>query len=85
MQSDAGSLPCFQIRQLHRPSDVPDHGLLCDILWSDPDEVSLINSIYCLLLSQGFHPVILYDLKRKKWPEIETEDSGNLFCWSRPS
>ncbi|BFZ17850.1 hypothetical protein BsWGS_20888 [Bradybaena similaris] len=27
-----------QIRQLHRPSDVPDHGLLCDILWSDPDE-----------------------------------------------
>ncbi|XP_055876421.1 uncharacterized protein LOC106075636 isoform X2 [Biomphalaria glabrata] len=27
-----------QIRHLHRPSDVPDHGLLCDILWSDPDE-----------------------------------------------
>ena len=29
-----------QIRNLHRPTDVPDHGLLCDILWSDPDEVS---------------------------------------------
>ncbi|KAG7968956.1 hypothetical protein I3843_07G006100 [Carya illinoinensis] len=26
-----------QIRELPRPSDVPDSGLLCDLLWSDPD------------------------------------------------
>lgn len=26
-----------QIRRLPRPSDVPDEGLLCDLLWSDPD------------------------------------------------
>ncbi|KAG8296776.1 Serine/threonine-protein phosphatase PP1-gamma catalytic subunit [Homalodisca vitripennis] len=25
-----------QIRQLGRPTDVPDQGLLCDLLWSDP-------------------------------------------------
>ncbi|KAK3148687.1 hypothetical protein QOZ80_3AG0207400 [Eleusine coracana subsp. coracana] len=25
-----------QIRELPRPSDVPDSGLLCDLLWSDP-------------------------------------------------
>uniref|UniRef100_A0A1B6GV15 Serine/threonine-protein phosphatase n=1 Tax=Cuerna arida TaxID=1464854 RepID=A0A1B6GV15_9HEMI len=25
-----------QIRQLQRPTDVPDQGLLCDLLWSDP-------------------------------------------------
>ncbi|KAK9724346.1 hypothetical protein RND81_05G066100 [Saponaria officinalis] len=25
-----------QIRNLHRPSDVPESGLLCDLLWSDP-------------------------------------------------
>lgn len=27
-----------RIRQLTRPTDVPDQGLLCDLLWSDPSE-----------------------------------------------
>jgi serine/threonine-protein phosphatase PP1 catalytic subunit len=27
-----------QIRRLMRPTDVPDQGLLCDLLWSDPDK-----------------------------------------------
>ncbi|ETO14793.1 serine/threonine-protein phosphatase PP1 [Reticulomyxa filosa] len=27
-----------QIRRLMRPTDVPDSGLLCDLLWSDPDK-----------------------------------------------
>lgn len=26
-----------QIRKIQRPTDVPDNGLLCDLLWSDPD------------------------------------------------
>lgn len=27
-----------QIRRIKRPTDVPDHGLLCDMLWSDPEK-----------------------------------------------
>jgi serine/threonine-protein phosphatase PP1 catalytic subunit len=27
-----------QIRNIARPIDVPDHGLLCDLLWADPDK-----------------------------------------------
>ena len=26
-----------QVRKLIRPTDVPDMGLLCDLLWADPD------------------------------------------------
>ena len=26
-----------QIQDIQRPSDVPDSGLLCDLMWSDPD------------------------------------------------
>ena len=26
-----------QIRKIVRPTDVPDNGLMCDLLWSDPD------------------------------------------------
>ncbi|XP_057963337.1 serine/threonine-protein phosphatase PP1 isoform X2 [Malania oleifera] len=26
-----------QIKEIQRPTDVPDSGLLCDLLWSDPD------------------------------------------------
>lgn len=36
-----GISPCLssfdQVRNLVRPTDVPDMGLLCDLLWADPD------------------------------------------------
>ena len=27
-----------QVRRLVRPTDVPDSGLICDLLWADPDK-----------------------------------------------
>ncbi len=27
-----------QVRRVMRPTDVPDQGLLCDLLWADPDK-----------------------------------------------
>lgn len=36
LSPDMGSLD--QIRNLMRPTDVPDTGLLCDLLWADPDK-----------------------------------------------
>ena len=42
-----------QIANIARPCDVPDTGLLCDILWADPDPsitVSLLNGCHCLMM-----------------------------------
>ena len=40
-----------QIADLPRPCDVPDVGLLCDLLWSDPDANISVRGFFCFLFS----------------------------------
>ena len=48
-----------QIKRIPRPTDVPDTGLLCDLLWADPDkEARALRSPQTAGLT-GFHWVSL--------------------------
>jgi hypothetical protein len=46
-----------QIANIARPCDVPDTGLLCDILWADPDPSITVSSQGCLTLYVVIHVV----------------------------
>lgn len=35
----------WQVKRITRPTDVPDTGLICDLLWADPDKAATDNRI----------------------------------------
>lgn len=39
-----------QIANIARPCDVPDTGLLCDILWADPDPSITVRPVVILCI-----------------------------------
>ena len=52
-----------QVFDIPRPTDVPDEGLLCDLLWADPDADVMgwgYNSRYCMRCKIVFYAPRLY-------------------------
>ena len=46
-----------QIADLARPCDVPDVGLMCDLLWSDPDGSISVSCVLCVNWSLNPHNI----------------------------
>ena len=48
-----------QIANIARPCDVPDTGLLCDILWADPDpSITVSVPVFIVLCVQEFDELL---------------------------
>ena len=55
-----------QIKNILRPSDVPEQGLLCDLLWSDPDETSEGYGVNDRGVSVTFGAKVVEEFLKKK-------------------
>lgn len=54
-----------QIEQIERPTEIPDNGLLCDLLWSDPSPASEGWSDSDRGVSSTFGADVVYEFLRK--------------------
>ncbi|GKZ25574.1 phosphoprotein phosphatase PP4 catalytic subunit [Aspergillus brasiliensis] len=54
-----------QIRRIMRPTDIPDFGLLCDLLWSDPDRDNIGWGENDRGVSYTFGPDVVHRFTRK--------------------
>ena len=82
-----------QIRKIRRPTDVPDSGLLCDLLWADPDKEQIgwgENDRYLFYLFI-YHVLLVFGgftkTKKKKQNSKKTKKNQKftelkyLFAW----
>ena len=65
---------------MERPFDVPDHGLVCDMLWSDPDEVVflLFNTGFPRTLENMKMLIFFFPCMEKSWNLKNNEISWKI-------
>ena len=63
LSPDLGNLD--QIKKIVRPTDIPEQGLLCDLLWSDPDKTANGWGINDRGVSVTFSPTIVENFNKK--------------------
>ena len=63
-----------QLKTIKRPTEIPDAGLLCDLVWSDPDESLYFD--FCTNKERG----ISVCFSKKKVEEFTKENDLDLIC-----
>jgi serine/threonine-protein phosphatase PP1 catalytic subunit len=63
-----------QLKAIKRPTEIPDAGLLCDLVWSDPDDSLYFD--FCTNKERG----ISVCFSKKKVEEFTKENDLDLIC-----
>ncbi len=59
-----------QLKSIERPLEIPDHGLICDLLWADPDEV--VDDRVNLMLQLSYLELLVPVFQRHTTRNIDT-------------